>query len=142
MTFQKAFVFQKLEEISNYLKEVEELFNFSDKEILADSGRMHIAERLLQLVVDTIIDINQHFIKELNLKISEDFQGAFYILAKNNILPEDFARKIAPVVGLRNKIVHRYEKLDKSLFIAAFREDYSDFKMYLKIISDYLETKD
>lgn len=139
MTFQKIFVFEKMEEINGYLKETEELLKFSDEEILADSGRLHIAERLLQLIVDATIDINQHFIRELNLKLSEDFQSTFYTLGENNILPSDFAQKIAPVAGLRNRIVHRYEKLDKTMFIASLRKNYEDFKFYLKYINDYLK---
>lgn len=139
MTFQKAFVVQKLEQIYEYLNETEELFRFSDKEILSDSGKLHIAERLLQLIVDTMIDINQHFIRELNLKISDDLQGTFYILGENNILPEDFAQKIGPVVGLRNRIVHRYDSLDKELFIKTFRKNCSDFKVYIKLIGQYLK---
>lgn len=139
MTFQKVFVLQKIEQIVGYLNEVRDLFVFSDKEILTDSGRLHIAERLLQLVVDTMIDINQHFIGELDLKSSEDLQGTFYILGENKILPLDFAQKIAPVVGLRNRIVHRYEALDKELFIKAFRKDYPDFKTYVEFINEYLE---
>lgn len=139
MTFEKAFVLKKMEEIVGYLKETEDLFKFSDKEILSDSGKMHIAERLLQLIVDEMIDINQHFIKELNLKVSEDFQGTFYILGENKILPIDFAQKIAPVVGLRNRVVHRYETLDIRLFISIFRKNLDDFKAYIKIINDYLK---
>lgn len=139
MTFEKAFVLKKIEEIFGYLNETEDLFKFSDKEILSDSGKMHIAERLLQLIVDEMIDINQHFIKELNLKISEDFQGTFYILGENKILPIDFAQKIAPVVGLRNRVVHRYETLDTRLFISIFRKNLDDFKIYVKIINDYLK---
>jgi len=141
MTFEKAFILQKLEETSGFLKEVEDLFKFSDKEILADSGKIHVAERLLQLIVDLMIDINQHFIRELNLKISEDFQGTFYILGENKILPMDFAQKIAPVVGLRNRIVHRYDTLNKKLFIKTFRKNYTDFKNYIKLISKYLEKR-
>ena len=138
MTFQKAFVLQKLDEANGYLKEMEDFFKSSDTEILADSGKLHIAERLLQLLVDTILDINQHFIKELNLKISEDFQGTFYILGDNKILPADFAQKIAPVVGLRNRIVHRYDTLNKEMFISAFRKNYPDFKNYIQFINQYL----
>lgn len=141
MTFQKIFVFKKMEEIDGYLKELEESLKFSDKEILADSGRLHIAERLLQLIVDAMIDINQHFIRELNLTLSEDFQSTFYTLGENNILPLNFTQKIAPVVGLRNRIVHRYEELDKTLFITSLRKNYADFKLYLKYINDYLKTK-
>ncbi len=139
MTFQKAFVLQKLEQLSEYLKETEELFQFSNKEILADSGKIHIAERLLQLIVDTMIDINQHFIRELGLKISDDFQGTFYILGENKILSSNFSKKVAPVVGLRNRVVHRYESLDKELFIKTFKKDYPDFKLYLRFINQYLE---
>ena len=141
MTFEKSFVLKKLEELTGYLDETEEFFGFSDKEILADSGKMHIAERLLQLIVDEMIDINQHFIKELDLKISEDFQGAFYTLGKNKILPVDFAEKIAPVVGLRNRVVHGYETLDARLFTSVFRKNFGDFKKYVKIINDYLKYK-
>ena len=139
MTFQKAFVTKKLEQISGYLKEIKNLLESSDKEILVDSGKLHIAERLLQLTVDTMIDINQHLIGELNLKVSDDLQGTFYILGENKILPDDFTQKIAPVVGLRNRIVHRYEELDKELFIRTFRKDFSDFEEYLKLINQYLE---
>lgn len=139
MTFQKAFIYQKLEEISGYLKEMKDFFKSSDKEILIDSGKLHIAERLLQLIVDTMIDINQHFIRELNLKISEDFQGTFYILGKEKILPKEFSQKIAPVVGLRNRIVHRYDTLDTKLFIKTFRKNYTDFEKYIQSINNYLE---
>jgi uncharacterized protein YutE (UPF0331/DUF86 family) len=141
MVFEKAFIFQKLEEISGYLEELKDLLKFSDKRIINNSGKLHIAERLLQLIVDTMIDINQHFIRELKLKISEDFQGTFYILGDNNILPKSFAQKIASVVGLRNRIVHRYDTLDKPLFIKTLRENYSDFEKYMRLISKYLKRK-
>ncbi len=136
MTFEKIFISQKLEEISGYLDEVKDLFKTSNEEILSDSGKIHIAERLFQLIVDTILDINYHFIKELNLKITDDMQSTFYVLRDSKILPEDFANKIAPTVGLRNRIVHRYDSLNKKLFIEIFRKNYSDFENYLKIIND------
>lgn len=138
MTFEKSFVLQKIGEISNYLEELKILFDSSDREILKDPYKLHSAERLLQLIVDASIDINQHFINELNLKVSEDLQGTFYILGENNVLPKEFSERIAPVVGLRNKIVHRYEEIDKDLFIRTFRKNYPDFEKYLKLINKYL----
>lgn len=139
MTFQKIFIFQKIKDILSYLKEAEPLFKFSDEEILGDSYKFHTAERILQLIVDATIDINQHFIRELDLKSVDDLQGTFYVLGENKIIPQDFAQKLAPAVGLRNRIVHRYEELDKELFIKTFRKDYLDFKAYISFISKYLE---
>ncbi len=139
MTFDGLFIKKKINEIEKYIKEIKDFLQFSDKEIFADSGKMHIAERLLQLVVDAILDINQHIIRELNLEIIEDFQGTFHILAKNNILPENFAEKIAPVVAVRNRIVHGYESLDKKLLITNLRKNYSDFENYVRFVEEYLE---
>lgn len=141
MTFNKTFVLEKLAEVEKYQQELKQLLEFSDEEILGDSGRTHIAERLLQLIVDTMLDINQHFIKELELEVAEDFQSTFYILGRHGVLQDDFARKIAPVVGLRNRVVHRYETLNKELFLKALRENSQNFEKYLKLISDYLEKK-
>lgn len=138
MTFEKLFVLEKLEQIDGYLTEVKDFFRFSDEDILKDSEKMHIAERLLQLIVDAMVDVNQHFIKELDLKSSEDFQGTFYILAENGVLLPEFAEKIAPVVAVRNRIVHRYEELDKTLFIKNFRKNQEDFRKFIDLIKERL----
>ncbi len=73
MTFDKLFALRKLNKIEEYLKELQELLEFPDKEILADFTKIHTGERLFQLIVENMTDINQHFIKELDLKLTEDF---------------------------------------------------------------------
>ena len=62
-----------------------------------------------------------------------------YILGRSKVLDEDFSRKIAPVTGLRNRIVHRYESLDKELFLEYLRKNHFDFKEYIKQVFDYLK---
>jgi len=139
MVFDKTFIDEKIRRTRSYLEEIKPLLKFSIKEILNDFTKLRTLERNFQLIVDEIIDINQHFIKELNLEISDDLEGTFHILGENKILPEDFVLKVAPVVGLRNRLVHRYDKLDPKIFIESFQKDYSDFEQYLKFISDYSE---
>lgn len=139
MTFNKAFVSEKLAEIIKYQKELKQHLEFSDQEILEDSGKMHIAERIFQLIVDLMLDINNHLIKEFNLELVDDFQGTFYVLGKNNILDNDFAQKIAPVVGVRNRIIHGYEKLDKPRFVSELRQNHTDFDKYIVAIQSYSE---
>ena len=79
-----------------------------------------------------------YLIREFELKTADDFQNTFRILAEANILPSDLAERIAPVVGLRNMLVHRYEKIDKSFFVRQVRNEHSDFIRYLTYISDYV----
>ena len=139
MTFSRSFVLEKLTEVERYQAELKQLMEFSDEEILNDSGRVHIAERLLQLIVDGILDVNQHFIKELDLEAVEDFQSTFYALGRSAVLPSDFAEKIAPVVGLRNRVVHRYETMNMKLFLESLRKNREDFDKYVGLIGKYLE---
>ncbi len=86
-----------------------------------------------------MIDINLHFIRELDLKSPDDFQNTFSILAASNIIPDDFAEKFAPVVGMRNILVHRYEKVDKKLFVSQVKNERKDFLEYLRLINQYLK---
>lgn len=143
MTFNETFVFQKIENIEGHLEKTKEIFDkFSNEEILGDFTKFHTAERLFQLAVDAMIDINHHIIIEKNLKVTDDTQGTFYTLGESNILPKDFAFKIAPIVGVRNRIVHGYEKLDNKLFITNFRNNFSDFEKYLEFIREFLKKKE
>ena len=139
MTLDRAFITKKLGELRGYLGEVQDFFSLSDDEILADKRKVHAAERLLQLVVDTVIDINQHIIKERDLEPTDDFQSTFYTLAEHHVFPGEFAEKIAPVVGLRNRIVHRYETVDLARFIKTFRGNYQDFEEYSRLMQTYIE---
>jgi len=137
MTFEKQFVVAKLNEIDAYVKELADILALTDESILNDLDKLRHTERAFQLAVDTMLDINQHFIKELNLPVSDDFQSTFYALGESKIIPKGFADKIAPIVGLWNRIVHRYDVINRRLFLKDLRKNFSDFENYKKHILDY-----
>lgn len=142
MPIDKTFILKKLEDIQTYIEELEELYTSPREEVVKNYEKLHTAERLLQLIVDTMIDINNHIIKELSLNPADDFQSTFKTLAQSNVISEDLAQKIAPVVGLRNLIVHRYERLDKDLFVDTLKKEQKDFKNFTKEIYEYLKTEE
>jgi uncharacterized protein YutE (UPF0331/DUF86 family) len=135
----KRIVEAKLSSIQTYYQELEKVLGYSDQEIKSDILRLRALERIIQLIVDEITDINNHIIRYAQLRVPEDFQSAFLILAENKILPEEFARRIAPVVGLRNRLVHRYEKVDIEMLLDMIRKSKGDFKSYIKHILEYLK---
>ena len=134
----KLLVEGKFENLREYLLEVEEILKSNDAMIASDFRLLRALERNFQLIVDEILDVNIHFIRELDLKTADDFQSTFVILAEGGVLPVDFATRIAPIVGLRNALVHRYEKIYKDFFISQVRKEYQDFIQYMKLIDDYL----
>jgi len=134
----KGFVEAKLSYIQSYYQELENVLAYSDQEIKGDMLKLRALERIIQLIVDEMIDINNHFIRYAQLRVPEDFQSAFLVLAENNILPQEFAAKLAPVVGLRNRLVHRYEKVDVVTLLNNTRKSKNDFKEYVRHILKYL----
>ena len=134
----KLLVEGKFKNLQEYLNEIEEILKADEAAVVSDFRSLKALERNFQLAVDEVLDVNIHFIRELDLKTADDFQSTFAILAESRILPPNFASKIAPVVGLRNVLVHRYEKIDKGFFVRQVRKEYQDFIEYMRHISDYL----
>lgn len=137
--FNTELIKRKQRHIYNYLEDLKRyVLSLSLKEVIKQTDKQYIAERLFQLIVDSMIDINTHIVK-MSEKYFDDMQSTFYILSELKILPEKFAEKIAPVVGVRNMIVHRYEKLDKKLFLQNLYKSFGDFAQYLKYIDEFLK---
>ncbi|MEK7200981.1 MAG: DUF86 domain-containing protein [Patescibacteria group bacterium] len=134
MTIDYILLSKKIELLKGYIAELKDIVVFEETEILKDSLKYHSIERLFQLSVDTMIDINIHLIRELGNKAPDDLTSTFVALAEIGILEEEFAEKIKRVAGLRNMIVHRYEKLDKPIFIKDLKTNFSDFEKYLNIV--------
>ena len=86
-----------------------------------------------------ILDLNNHLIKEKGLDLADNLKSTFKILADNGILDKEFAQKFSDVVGLRNKIVHDYEKIDTKQFVRDFRKHNNDFDEYFRQILSYLD---
>lgn len=132
----KELITRKLSRINQYIAELEPLVRLGEKAITQDSIKCHAAERLFQLVVDAMIDINTHVIRGQALPSPDDLQGTFITLGDADILPKHFATKLAPIVGLRNAVVHRYETVSIDRFLHELIRNFSDFKVYATTIAE------
>lgn len=94
---------------------------------------------MFQLIVDTSIDINTHIIAESGLIVPDDYQSTFITLGENKIIAMEFALRIAPAVGLRNLIIHRYEKVNLRKMVDDMKNEISDFVEYLAQIEKFLK---
>lgn len=137
----KDLIKYKMSDIQNYFKELEPILENDTRDIIEDSLKLRTIERLFQLIVDTSIDINTHIINELNLLVPNDYQGTFITLGENKVLPMDFVLKIAPSVGLRNLVVHKYGRVDIKRMVDDIKKEISDYLEYLKFIDSFLKNK-
>ena len=136
----KDLIKTKIRNIQEYLLEVEPILSLSKDQIVSNIEKLRTLERNFQLIVDAMIDINIHLIREIELGSPDDLKSTFLILGEAKIIPLDFAQKISPVVGLRNLLVHGYEKTDRKLFMDSFQKNKEDFDKYMLLINSYLES--
>lgn len=132
----KNLLSKKLTLMSGYISELEPIVKLDEKAIRGDSLKYHTAERLFQLLVDEMVDVNTHIIRAEVLSPPDDIQGTFATLGKAGILPEEFVLKISPIVGLRNAIVHRYEHVDLDRFVHELKRNFNDFKLYCALLAE------
>src|SRR3989338_11495782 len=135
----RDFIYKKLELIEKYREPLINLINEGIIKLKQDQIKLHAVERLLQLIVDTMIDINFHIIKQKAFPSSPDLEGTFSILGQNGVLDGQFAQKLAPVVGTRNRLVHRYEEIDTDLFLENLQKNKDDFLEYARQIKTFVD---
>lgn len=140
MTISQIFITEKIRLLKEYMQKSKDIFmSVSDDKIILGSDSVYVLERMFQLAVEVVIDINNYLIKELDIEPAEDIEGTFKTLAKKDILPMDFAIKMGPTVGLRNKLVHVYEKVDRASFIGNFRKNIDDFDEYISYVLNFVK---
>lgn len=135
----KDLIKNKMEDIQAYFKEMEPILKYESREIIENNLKIRAVERLFQLIVDTSIDINTHIITETDFNTPEDYQSTFIILGENKILPMNFAVKIAPSVGLRNLIVHKYGKVDLKKMVDDIKNEIGQYLEYLKLVNEFIQ---
>ena len=132
----KNLITKKLALIEGYISELEPIIALDEAGIVKDNLKSHTAERLFQLIVDTMVDVNTHIIRTHVLPPPDDLQSTFTVLGEKNILPADFTKKIAPVVGLRNAVVHRYDTVSIKRFVHELKKNFGDFKEYVVLVAE------
>lgn len=136
----KQLIQKKLFEILQRLRNLEELVKIKPKELFGKQKNYLLAERVMERLIGAAIDINMHLAKDLLTEIPDDYFQSFTTLSQTNIIPLNFAKKIAPSTSLRNIIVHEYQSIDQNKFYKSMKEALTQYERYATHIQRYLDT--
>ncbi|MEH2166937.1 MAG: DUF86 domain-containing protein [Nostoc sp.] len=135
-------VLVRLKLITKYYNTLEEFSSISLDEFLNDFRQQLIVERLLQLMTQAAIDINDHILSKLNPGKSETNFESFISLGKYDVITPELARKIAPSSGLRNRLVHEYDEIDPREVFKSISFALQQYPLYVRQINNYLISLD
>ncbi len=112
----------KLIKMKDYLGQLKKLSPNTYEDYVKDLITKYAVERLIQLIVDLALDINNIILSYLKRPPAADYYNSFIDLAENGVLDETFAVKIAPSTGLRNRLIHEYETVNDRIVFESIKE--------------------
>jgi uncharacterized protein YutE (UPF0331/DUF86 family) len=136
----RELVTRKMVLIAEDLRRIQALAARSREEYLASEADETLAERYLERMIGRMIDVNYHVLTESGEAPPRDYFESFTALSRIGALPADFAARLAPCAGLRNRIVHAYDDLDPGRVYDALTAALADVPEYLAAIRRFLRT--
>jgi uncharacterized protein YutE (UPF0331/DUF86 family) len=135
----RELVTRKMVLISEDLRRLETLAAKGREAYLGSEIDETLAERYLERMIGRMIDVNYHLLTESGEAPPRDYFESFLALSRIGALPSEFAGRLAPCAGLRNRIVHAYDDLDAGRVYDALGAAITDVPSYLAEIRRFLD---
>ncbi|MCK4268157.1 MAG: DUF86 domain-containing protein [Actinomycetia bacterium] len=133
----KEIIIDRLKEIDDNLAILEKLAKHSREKFIAQPEIYKLAERCLQLAVDSVLDISHYILAQQNWPRAEG-KEAIRSLGQYRVIPAEFAEQFSHVAGFRNILVHEYLKIDRNK-VFDFLHNLQDFREFSRYVLGFLE---
>lgn len=105
-------ILSKIDDLNGYLEELEKIKPSDFEEYEKSIEKKRSCERLLQISVESVIDICNILVSSLKLGIPYDEDALFEKLEEKEIISKEMKDKLKNMKGFRNILVHKYGEVD------------------------------
>lgn len=133
---------RKLVRLTEFTKELKPLVDYTYEQYIGNYFIKRTGERLIQLIIENMVDINSVIISEKNLPPPKDYYSSFELLGSVNVLPSDFANNLAPCTEMRNRLVHEYDRIDDQIIFDSIPKLLGMVDQYIAYIYEFLKAVD
>ncbi len=130
----KPEIIRKIDTLREYIGKLSVYEALSVSDFISNEEKLAAFERWYLLMVDEAVDINSAIAYQLGQKVPESYKSSFYDLILLKVLEENFVKKIADSIKVRNELTHNYEKRQKSAIIIDMKTTVELYREYLKIL--------
>ena len=131
----------KIDELKGYLQELEQIMP-SDFNEYQSIEKKRGCERLLQLSIESVIDMCKILVSNLRLGIPSEEIDLFESLFRKGIITDKILRMLKEMRGLRNILVHEYAEVDDKLIFKILHTRLNDFDNFIKIILNFIKEQE
>jgi uncharacterized protein YutE (UPF0331/DUF86 family) len=129
---------RKLAVIMECLTALERIGKMDAVQFDSDLYMRKAAERMLQELIEAAIDINTHLSVGSGSAAPDDYYESFLKAADIGALSRDLALQLAPSAGLRNRLVHEYDVLDRALVLESLRKALVLYPRYVAAVERFV----
>ncbi len=129
---------KRLRKLDEYLTILNKLRRYSFDEFISDPEHYGSVERFLQLSLETIADIGNHIISDLELGEVSWHRDIPSILQKNGHISQQMEEKWIRMIGFRNILVHDYLDIDRRAVYDVLQNNLEDFEELKKSFANFL----
>jgi len=130
---------QKLVNQKSYIDELGPYVALEYTDYQRRPGYNRIVERLVQIIVESAIDINEKLIEAMNEPPPASARESFGAMSRLGVLDDGVASAFQAYVGLRNRIVHAYEKLDNHIVYFNAKRLLDDAERYVMAVQRFVD---
>ena len=98
---------------------------------LSDLDRQEVISFNLHLAIENCTDLAAHIISEEGLGVPGSASEMFYLLEDSGYINSQLTEKMIKAVGLRNLIVHEYDKIDLTRLFEIVLKDTKDINDFI-----------
>ena len=96
------------------------------------------SEKAFQEAVEAIIDVFAMLLSDMKLEIGDDYSNIEKI-AKRNIINNEEEKICIEANGLRNRVIHKYNKIDEKRFVESAKELIPKLDEILNKLDSFIE---
>ena len=129
----------KLFKLDKNIDFINDILKDSDEQILKDAPRYNGLEHILQISIQTILNISAHILAENFKENPGSYQEVITSLGKHDIVPADFASKQTEMAKFRNFLVHNYDLVDQKKVLEYAKTAPEIFKVFGKVFREFIK---
>jgi len=138
MSIEPTVVLSRLKFMADYLQELKRFNSMSLEDYLSSFDQKTISERIMELIGQAAIDINEHILtRDKNIQPLSN-KDSFIKAGQYGIITPELATDLAMSAGLRNILAHKYLEINYVELFNGIQAALNQYPLYIQQVTEYL----